>query len=299
MKKWAVWLLLIVLCLNSSGCWSYREINLLSVVAGVGIDRDAMTGDYILYIEIIQSSPSSKGQSSPEGKIVETRGKTIFDAVRNAIEISGKRLFWSHAQCIIVSEGVARQGIMNVIDWFCRDTEIRLTMHLLIAKDVSAKEIMTAKGIENKVLSYEINDTIDNADHVEKYTKTQLYKAVKTLKSEVPYTYAPCITIKQQDDIKTTTICGTAIFKGDILVGYLDTEDTKYFLYVVNEVEGGLLVNRNYQNNPRAHITLEVFKKPQLSPFTATEYWRLISIPKRKRQSGKSVRTRNTAIMRV
>ena len=259
MKKRAVLFLLIVLCLVTTGCWNYREINMLSIVAGVGVDRDAATGDYVLYIEIIESSAASKGQSAPEGKIVETRGKTVFDAVRNTIQVSGKRLFWSHAQCIIVGEGLARQGLLDVLDWFYRDAEIRLTTHLLVAKDASVKDIMTSEGIVNEILSYEINDKIDNSDNVEKYSRVQLYKVVKMLESEVPYAFAPCITMKPQVEMKSADIFGTAIFKGDILVGYLDAEDTKYFLYVIDKVKDGLLVNYNYQNDPIADITLEVF----------------------------------------
>ena len=120
MKRWIACLLMLPFILALAGCWNYKEIDKFSIVAGIAIDRDPANGDFILYIEIIESSQVSK-EKSHESKIVEIRGKTIFDAVRSSINVSGQRMFWSHAQIIIVSEAVARQGILNVVDWFYRD----------------------------------------------------------------------------------------------------------------------------------------------------------------------------------
>lgn len=258
MKKCLALTLLIMICLILYGCWNYREIDSLSIVAGVAIERDPESGDFILYIEIVEPSGSTQEQA-PESKIVESRGQTMFDAARNAIDTSGKRMFWNHAQIIIVSDEIATEDILEVIDWFYRDAEPRLTLDLLVAQGASAKDIITSNGITDEVLSFEINDKLDNEKSIEKYPKVELYEIVEMLKSNVPYAYAPSITLKSREDGDISEISGTAIFKGDQLQGFLNLEDTKYFLYVINEINGGLLVNKNVQDNSDANISLEIF----------------------------------------
>ena len=267
MKKWLAFSLFIIIGLILSGCWNYREINSLSIVAGVAIERDPTNGDYILYIEIVEPNRDSHGQTT-ESKIVETRGKTIFDATRNVISTSGKRMFWNHAQIIIVSEDVAREGILDVIDWFYRDAEPRLTLQLLVAHGASAKDIITADSITDEIRSFEINEKLENANSIERYPNTELYQIVDMIKSDVSYAYVPSITIKKQEDTEVSEISGTAVFKEDKLQGFLDQENTKYFLFAINEIKGGLLVSKNIQDNPNANISLEIFNnKTTVEPF--------------------------------
>ena len=259
MKKWLAFALLVAVCCTLTGCWNYREIDSLSIVAGVAIERDPESGGgYILYIEIIEPSGNSKEQST-KSKVVESRGKTIFDAARNAIDTSGKRLFWNHAQIIIVSEEIAKQGIFDVLDWFYRDAEPRLTLCLLVANGASAKDIITSDGITNEIRSLEIYNKIKNADSVEMFPRVELYQLIGMLKFDAPYAYAPSIIIKKQGDLKVSEISGIAIFKGDKLRGFLDSEDTKYFLYAINEIQGGLLICDSIQGVPDSNVSLEVF----------------------------------------
>ena len=266
MKKSLTLILLIIICMFLAGCWNYREIESLSIIAGVAVERDPKNDDFILYIEIIEAGGSTQEQTM-ESKIIESRGETMFDAVRSAINASGKRLYWSHAQIVIISEDIAREGILEVLDWFYRDAEPRLTLHLMVARDASPKDIISSTGITNKIRSFEIDDKIENGDSVAKYAHVDLYEAVKMLRSQVSYAYLPSITTKKQDEIEISEICGTAVFKGDKLVGFLDMQDTKYFLFIIDEIQGGLLVNKNVQDNPDANISLEVFdSKTKVKP---------------------------------
>ena len=257
MKRWLVLILVIIICFIFTGCWNYREIDSLSIVAGIGIDRDSETGDIVLSIEIINPSESS-GQTS-DTKILESRGKTVFDAVRDAIEISGKRLFWQHADTFIVGEEVAKEGLLDMLDWLYRESEVRLSFHLLVAQGCSAKDIMTAKSVSNDPLSFEIRKKLENKKNIEKYPSVKLYEVIKMLKFDVPYIYLPSIRVTEQGGVNITQICGTAVFKRDKLKGYLDLEDSKYFLYVLDQIKGGLLVNKTALNNPDANVSMEIF----------------------------------------
>jgi spore germination protein KC len=111
-------LLVVVLAANTmllSGCWNYREIDKLAIVAGVAIDREQETNRFLMTTEIIDLKSSGKEVEIKSQKI-DTEGETIFDAVRNMIKISAKRLYWSHLKVIIISQDIAKEGVVQVID---------------------------------------------------------------------------------------------------------------------------------------------------------------------------------------
>jgi spore germination protein KC len=195
MKKWLAFSLMLVVCCMLTGCWNYREIDSLSIVAGVAIERDPESGGYILFIEIIE--PGGKEQAA-KSKIVASRGKSMFDAARNTIDASGKRLFWNHAQLVIVSEEIAKQGILDVLDWFYRDAEPRLTLRMVVANGASAKDIITSDGLTNEIRSLEINNKLKNANSVETYPQIELYQLLGMLKFSAPYAYMPSVIIKSR-----------------------------------------------------------------------------------------------------
>jgi spore germination protein KC len=115
--KYRKWLLLtIVILLNGifiSGCWNYREVEKLAIVAGVAIDKGE-NNPYKITFEILQVSGGKEAKTV--SKIISMEGRTIFDAVRNAISLSGKKLYWSHTKIVVISKDIARNGILRVVD---------------------------------------------------------------------------------------------------------------------------------------------------------------------------------------
>ena len=98
MKKIRISLLILIILINSifnAGCWNYREVEKISTVAGVAIDK-GVNNQYKMTVEIIQIS--SGKDSKMASKIITEEGKTMFDAARNIISLTGRRLYWSHAR---------------------------------------------------------------------------------------------------------------------------------------------------------------------------------------------------------
>lgn len=107
MNKFFCLLLTIILTtLFLTGCWNYREIDKLSLMAGLAIDKSSSGNGYEITAEIIDVSSSDKSPTFNSTRI-QSEGLTIFDGIRNMINISAKALYWSHATTIIVSKGGA------------------------------------------------------------------------------------------------------------------------------------------------------------------------------------------------
>ncbi|NLI91550.1 MAG: hypothetical protein GX434_04895 [Peptococcaceae bacterium] len=152
-------LLILISLIFLNGCWNYREVDKLAIVAGVAVDKGT-NGQYEVTVEILQTS----GGRDPKitSKTVTTEGNTMFDAVRNVISLSGKRLYWSHAKVIILSKEIAREGVTKIIDWYNRDSETRADVFIVISGGDSAKEIFSGQGTTEEIKSFVLEEMIRN-----------------------------------------------------------------------------------------------------------------------------------------
>lgn len=240
-----------------TGCWNYREIDKLAIVAGAAIDKE--DDKYLVTVEIVNLTGGKEAKIEP--KTIMGKGDTIFDAARNVIEISGKKLYWSHVKVVIVSQEIAREGIIQVIDWFNRDTETRISTNLLISKEKTAKELLEQQSVTSEVRSIEMNDMLIAQKSLSKAPTIAVYKFVNALAAQGKSAVLPAIGITVNEGRRTSELCGTAVFKGDKLIGFLDGEDTKYFLFIINKAKGGLLIQKERTESSYTNVALEIFSE--------------------------------------
>ena len=63
-KKLVIIIFIIVMCpIILCGCWNYREIDSMAIVAGMAIDKDMVTKKYIVTTEIITTQCQELPQS--------------------------------------------------------------------------------------------------------------------------------------------------------------------------------------------------------------------------------------------
>ena len=261
--KIALLILLISLCsFFSAGCWNYREIDEMAIVSGVAIDK-GVDKKYLVTMEIVELTAGTDLQLLT--RIVSVEGNTMFDAVRNIISYIGKKSYWSHAKLVIVSQDIARDGLVKVIDWFSRDAETRENIFLLVSKEETAKEIFEGKPVTSKVLSFQLQRILENQQNLEKAPFGNLRDFINTLSSEGICPIAPAIGIKDVEGIIRAEIMGTAIFKSDKFLGFLDGTDTQTMLFIQNKIRNALIHNEEKVNN--SFVTLEIFtSKTKVKP---------------------------------
>ncbi|HHW67163.1 MAG TPA: Ger(x)C family spore germination protein [Epulopiscium sp.] len=251
------------------GCWNYREVDDINIVAGTAIDK-GIHKEYMISIEILESSI---GKESPTtSKLIVAEGESIFDAVRNAIAISGKKLYWSHNKILILSKEVAQEGITEVIDWFLRDAETRSDVYILVSKGTSAKEILEKKQKDEKieqVVSFNLHDILVNQKVLSKAPNIQIWQLTNDIVDEGIMAIAPSVELAKVDHNDCPEILGTAFFKNDQLIGFLSENETKYLLFLRNQIKGGLLNLSPEDNKKNPTITFEIFdNKTKLQPVT-------------------------------
>lgn len=246
-------------------CWNYKEIDTFAIVAGMAIDKDMVKNKYIVTVEVVTTQ--IQGITSNIGsELYSTEGDSIFEAVKNLIEKTGLRLYWSDTKTIIISESLARSGVIPVIDFINRDSEPRYDMWLLISRNSTAGEILRNKVILNEIVSFHIDDGMNSEKLVSKYTDSKLISFINGIMSPTRVATVAMIKNEPTDDKIAARINGAAIFKGDKLVGYLDGDETLYMLMIKNKIRSGLIILKNPTSDTK-DVTLEIFgNKSKLIP---------------------------------
>lgn len=261
-------LCLLTVILPLSGCWNYREANNMAIVSGVAVDKKDDL--YQVTTEIIDISGRQEVKKGT--KLVTSEGATMFDAVRKTIMTVGKKLYWSHAEILIISSDIAEEGLAPIIDWISRDAEPRLTLNFLISKEDSARVIFEAPATESSILSYELNDMLESQKSLSYAFNTQEYQFLQEIAAEGISATLPTIYLKEDNDKKVAEISGSAVFKEDRLVGFLDGEETKTLLFIKNKLKGGALINEVSIGDTTSKVSLEILKnKTKMKPLYENE----------------------------
>lgn len=240
-KRLFLILIALVSLVAISGCWNYVEVDDLSIVAGVAIDKNPADGKLLITTELIDTKGGTK-QTQAGYKTISLSGDTMFEVVRNMISMTGKKLFWSHAKVIIISEEVARSdGVIRFIDWYTRDTETRADVFIFVSKEKTAREILDLQSTMESITSFELAQMMRDEKYVSSAPTVEIWDFIDKLESRGKCAIAPLVYIHHNDKESGERVNGTAVFSKDRMVGTLSEEESKYMLFAKNDIKGGVL----------------------------------------------------------
>ena len=148
-----------------------------------------------------------------------------------------------------------------------RDQEPRINIDLLVSKEKTAKELLSQQSITTDIRALEMSSMLEANKSLAKAPKVGAYEFISALDSEGISPTLPAIGITISEGQKTSELSGTAVFKKDKLVGFLDEEESKLFLIIRNKIKGGLLIIDMSEDNPKDKVTLEIYKnKTKIKP---------------------------------
>ncbi|WP_058304058.1 Ger(x)C family spore germination protein [Gorillibacterium timonense] len=248
----------LVLLTTITGCWSYKEIDDLMIVSGLAIDKGEKDGEIMLTVEIVDVESATNSNSINRAKVISLSGKSMFDIVRTMISMIGKRLYWSHAKTIIISKDIAREGVAPYLDWFCRDTETRADMYIMITKDGMAKDILHSTSVGRQIVSFEASEILRNQKSVGKAPIMEIWDMVDQIERAGKTPIAPLVYLSPYKNRSTVTLEGSAIMELGKYRGALNGEETLYCQFVKDEIKGGVLLIDGA--NKANAISLEILK---------------------------------------
>lgn len=292
MKRHLKWSLLLILILLLSGCAGKRELNDLALVMAVGIDKGEGENAFKVTAQIARPADARGQTGAPSGQTGEPiltivgQGESLFDAIRDLSSFTTRNVFWAHNQVIVINEDLAKEGIAQVIDFFTRNSELRMRTWVVITPEKASTLVSTVTGLElipgealNKLFRYgEISNVAPNSQIMDVQAaylsqSSQPIIARVSLKEVMVSNKKP----EKGPTIKQVDLAGAGVFQEDRLVGVLKPEETRALMLFTERLKSGV-VTTPCKSKPERTVSVELrdqmfqvtphFKGSQIS-FTA------------------------------
>lgn len=257
MNRFLLLLLIIFICFSLIACWNYRELDSIYIVSGLAIDKNKETGLYDVSVEVVNIKDTDF-EPNINSQIIEFSGEAVFEAVRDMIRASSKKLYFGHATTLVVSEDVAKEGILPAIDWIARDQEPRLSIEVFISREETAKEILDTKSLATDIRLFEIDTMVSQNRNIIEVPVLQVYELINQLAIPKTHSVLPTIIIASVHGNQTNVLSGGAVLNKDRLEGYLSEEDILPYLFIRDNAKSGQIKVHN-DNSHKDIIILEIF----------------------------------------
>lgn len=128
----------IILCL--CGCSSSVDLRDRAIIQAMGIDYK--DGEFIVSLQEFIPNDFGQGEQGGKSETVTVKGKTVFDALKNAESLDGKQVFYGHCRLFIIGKSTAKNGIYPIIEFLSSNYRLSLNASVLTS-DFDAIEILS------------------------------------------------------------------------------------------------------------------------------------------------------------
>lgn len=263
MKKIILIFISIITTLSFTSCKGTKEeVEKLAVVLAMGFDLTP-EDKYMLTAQILnpQKLPSSsKGdheQPSKDILVFSSIGDTPEDAIDNLSSGFGKSLYFGHSQYIVIGSKLAETGLGLLIDSGLRAHESRPSNLFILTKDM-ASNIITRGTIDEKIPSNSIENLLKLQSSKGYSPLTSRLDFANALSSETAAPIMSVIELNKNKNIGATfNLEGTAVFKKDKLIGYMNIYETRGMQWIKGKVKTGNITATTKDNGK---ITFAILK---------------------------------------
>jgi spore germination protein KC len=257
-----------------SGCGYRKDIQRLYLVLAVGVD---ITPDdkFEVTMQILNPGASSTqtgggGGASPgtETLILTGIGDSFFDALYDSSKSISRTHHFGHTKYIVIGDALARKGIGQLIDSLTKISEIRLNTPLLVTRG-RAMDIVKAQTPKAPIPAIVVEDLFFRHQFTGFRPFTYLLDFISALDSDSTSPVAGVIEVAKETNVRdkideTFVMGGTAVFKKDKLIGYLNTKETRGMMWVRGKVEVGSVT---FSSDKFGKVTLELLNsKSKIKP---------------------------------
>lgn len=254
-KKLIAFILIISICVSFTACWDNRELNELAIVMGLAVDKkDNGNLNVTAQVARCNSEQSGSGGSSMgEYSNLVYEDSDLFEIIRKMTTISNRQLYNSHTQVVLFGSDVAKEGIRDYIDYLVRDNEFRYTMWVAVS-DGKASDVFDATTYFDDMPATELSQLIDMQELNSLNVRVTLLDYIKSMAEESSAVLLPLVKVEDTNNSKgadgneekTGTkgikLSGAAVIKKDHMVGKIDSDAVRGYLWIRDEEESSVIV---------------------------------------------------------
>lgn len=139
-------ILLIILIAFPASMSTQARLNMRIIITGLAIDKTE--SGYEVTAQIVRTAPSSGAEKSGATiDFVTDTGDTIISAISKLSYKSGKVAGFSHTNFILLGKKMLDENLLKTLNYFLRDTLIKDSVLLLVAKESASDEIKKTKDV--------------------------------------------------------------------------------------------------------------------------------------------------------
>ncbi|HZW82449.1 MAG TPA: Ger(x)C family spore germination protein [Candidatus Deferrimicrobium sp.] len=266
-KSRVVLFVLLFVPLLLGGCWNRKELNQLAIVSAVGVDLGE-NHEIKLTAQIVKTTALKEGEvgKSKAFYVLSSSGDTVFEAVRNFVSQSGRKLNWSHNTVIVMGGKLAREGVTPVLDFFMRDHELRLLTWVMIT-DGKAEDIVQAESPIENIAAQQLDMMLKDYGVLSKSVAVNLLHFVNQIADESLQPVVGRIELEESGGKKMLALKGAGVFRRDRLIGWLDPLPTRGYLWIRDKVKSAI-ITVPCPGEEKQLVSLEVKKaKGKIKPY--------------------------------
>ncbi len=245
--RWLTLILIFTSAVFLTGCWNAREINELAFVMGIAVD-EAKDNKVKVTVQMAKPSTFSKSPTGGSGGdkeklfwVATAEGKTLFEAIRNMATFSSRRIFWSHNKVILIGEKLARRDISNILDFFTRNSELRLRTWVVVVPGEAGQLLEKGPNMEEDPAT-SMEKVIAGRALTGKSYATMLKDFTDDYLSPATYPVTGKLTVAKGQSQPAIKLEGAAVFEKNKLAGWLDEQETRGYLWLKNTIGNPVLV---------------------------------------------------------
>ncbi|MCA0758072.1 Ger(x)C family spore germination protein [Paenibacillus sp. N4] len=265
-KLYTKLLLSAMVLLSLTGCWSKLELPERAFIMSLGVD-EGKNGNIQLTAQLYKPNTGLKEKKGGDAFVnVQSEDETMFETVRDLTLHMGRKVHWSHMRIIVISEQYAKnRGLSEILDFFYRNSELRLTSYVHIAKG-KASEYMTTKPLIENTLGQQLLTIQEVAyKYSGKTANVTLLDLGFQMKGQVDDAMIPYL-YKRKRITSTTPVAGAALLKKGKMIGKLSSKDMESVLMLRDEYVHGVF-EIPCPDQPKRKETVQIIStNTQLSP---------------------------------
>lgn len=246
MKRFWGFILVVMLVLGTfCGCTSTVRLEERLIIRSMAVDYD---NEYLITVQ----SYRSKEEGGEEFEVIAARGESVYQALGDLEEVSGRLPFYSELAVIVVGASAVQQGLSGLLSGFVRENEIRMGVYVFYTEN-SAADLLTLEEAVNPgqeliaVAKAQLSAPVLDA--------SRLYHVVGRIQGEGQDALLPVLYTQSMGEEQSYRVDRVVCFRDDMPVIALDAAQTETLGWIL----GGSSTENIYIHTSQGE---EVFFRP-------------------------------------